>query len=218
MLLAIPLLRRARASESPSGASEPLPLASAARSGLLPLNCADTERMARLGRGDRTALAELYDVHAPRVLALLRSILKDRAEADDLLHDVFLQVWRNARDFDPERGKVVGWLLTMARSRAIDRLRSIPRSRTVTLETVTLEGANEGPGASSFEEHVMSEQQLPELWAALNPEERQVLYLGYFEDLTCAEMAQKLAVPVGTIKSRTRTALQKMRSKSEASK
>lgn len=228
MLLAISLFGRARASESPSGASEPLPNASATQSGLQPVNgaetqcsgmpCADTERMARLGRGDRTALAELYDLHAPRVHALLRSILKDRAEADDLLHDVFLQVWRNARDFDPERGKVIGWLLTMARSRAIDRLRSIPRSRTVLLETVTLEDANEGIGASSFEEHVMSEQRLPELWAALNPEERQVLYLGYFEDLTSAEMAQKLAVPVGTIKSRTRSALQKMRTKSETSK
>lgn len=196
-----------------------LPFATATQSGLQARSAvspesADTECMARLCRGDQTALAELYSVHAPRVHAVLRSMVKDPAEADDLLHDVFLQVWRNAHKFSPERGKVLGWLLVIARSRALDRLRSIPRSRTVAWDDAT-EGPCEAPQEAH---HHVGAEQLPEMWAVLSPDERQVLYFGYFEDLTSTEMAQRLGVPVGTIKSRTRSALQKMRSKIGGSK
>ncbi|HEX6766586.1 MAG TPA: sigma factor, partial [Polyangiaceae bacterium] len=88
----------------------------------------DADIVARMARGDRAALGELYGRHAGRVLALLLKILGDRAEAEDLLHDVFLETWRHAAAYSPERGTVAAWLVLRARSRAIDRRRSAPRA------------------------------------------------------------------------------------------
>jgi RNA polymerase sigma-70 factor, ECF subfamily len=212
----LPLLRRAR-SDSTVAPEGLVAYAGATQSGLqiigkLNSDNPDYDRMLRLARGDHSALAELYATYGARVHALIRSIVKDRAEADDLLHDVFIAVWRNARRYDPERGKVLAWLLMTARSRAIDRLRSIPRSR-----TVGLDDSHEAPSDEFAEEFTAGKEQLPEMLAVLNNEERQVLYCGYFEGLSCSEMAKNLGVPVGTIKSRTRSALHKMRTKIEGS-
>src|SRR4051812_40937878 len=100
----------------------------------------DAELVARMARGERAALATLYSRHAARLLALAVHILRDRAEAEDLLHDVFLEAWQKAASYSEERGAVSAWLSLRARSRAIDRRRSVPRTRAVPLEALGADG------------------------------------------------------------------------------
>jgi RNA polymerase sigma-70 factor (ECF subfamily) len=94
-------------------------------------DAADAALVARMSNGDRAALAELYERHAARMLALALSILRDREEAEDLLHDVFLEAWRRSADYSVERGSVRAWLATRTRSRALDRIKSTRRRRDV---------------------------------------------------------------------------------------
>ena len=92
---------------------------------------ADAALMAALVRGDREALATLYDRHAALLLALATRLLRDRAQAEELLHDVFLEAWHHARDFDPTRGSVRAWLVTRMRSRSLDRRGKVQRTTRV---------------------------------------------------------------------------------------
>jgi len=166
-------------------------------------DAADAALVARMSNGDRAALAELYERHAARMLALALSILRDREEAEDLLHDVFLEAWRRSADYSVERGSVRAWLVTRTRSRALDRIKSTRRRRDVPDEgdpvVVTLPFA--------MDDHQLLRQTLKHM-----PEpQKQVLLLGYFEGLSAAEIAERLGIPVGTVKSRTRAALASLR-------
>lgn len=168
----------------------------------------DAAIVARMARGDRAALGELYGRHAGRVLALLLKILGDRPEAEDLLHDVFLEAWRHAATYSPERGTVAAWLVLRARSRAIDRRRSAPRTRSVPLEGA--EPPEHGdPAADPGRIH--DQRRLGGALSVMSADEREVIILGYFEGLSSTEIAERIGKPVGTVKSRTRTALEKLR-------
>jgi len=170
----------------------------------------DPELLAEMARGDREALAELYERHAPALCALARQILRQQAEAEDLLHDVFLEVWRHAADYDEARGSVWTWLAVRTRSRALDRRRSAQFLRRVELTDAEIEALasprNDQAGQSSDGGRVR------EALHQMSEPERQVLLLGYFEGLTSAEIATRFQIPVGTVKSRTRSALAKLRS------
>ncbi|HYQ04055.1 MAG TPA: sigma-70 family RNA polymerase sigma factor [Polyangiaceae bacterium] len=170
----------------------------------------DPELLAEMARGDREALAELYERHAPALCALARQILRQQAEAEDLLHDVFLEVWRHASDYDETRGSVWTWLAVRTRSRALDRRRSAQFLRRVELTDAEIEELasprNDQAGQSSDGGRVR------EALHQMSEPERQVLLLGYFEGLTSAEIATRFQIPVGTVKSRTRSALAKLRS------
>jgi RNA polymerase sigma-70 factor, ECF subfamily len=169
---------------------------------------ADAALVARMARGDRPALSALYARHASRVLALLVQILRDRAEAEDVLHDVFLEAWQKAATYAEERGTVGAWLSLRARSRAIDRRRSAPRTRSVPLEAVGLDGPID-PALDPA--RIQDHRRLGQAFAVMSEDEQQVLVLGYFEGLSSSEIADKLKTPIGTVKSRTRSALQKLR-------
>jgi len=169
---------------------------------------ADEALVGRMARGDRTALGELYGRHGGRVFALLMKVLGDRAEAEDLLHDVFLEAWRHAGTYSTERGTVTAWLVLRARSRAIDRRRSVPRARSVSLEGSDLPERGD-PVADPGRIH--DQQRLGQVFSALSPDEKEVILLGYFEGLSSTEIAARIEKPVGTVKSRTRSALEKLR-------
>jgi RNA polymerase sigma-70 factor, ECF subfamily len=135
-------------------------------------------------------------------------ILGSPREAEDLVHDVFLEAWLRARYYDAARGSVRTWLMLRLRSRALDRRRASQRSRVVALDEVKLEGkAGEGgsPGQG------VDARRLRGLMAALPADQRTVLELSYFEGRTCAEIAQALDVPVGTVKSRMSRAIARLR-------
>jgi len=169
-------------------------------------NRGDSALVRQIAGGDREALARLYDRHGPGLMAVGQRILGDRREAEDVLHDVFLEVWRAAADYDEQRGSVRAWLIMRMRSRSLDRRKAAGFARVVSLEGRRDEvPANDDPSAHPDREAVKR------ALADLPPEQRQVLELGYFEGLSSTEIAARLQAPVGTVKSRVAAALNKLR-------
>jgi len=168
----------------------------------------DAALVRQMARGDRNALSTLYARHAPRLLALALGILRDRREAEDLLHDVFLEAWQRAASYVEERGSVTTWLSLRTRSRAIDRRRAPSRNRSVSLEG---SGVPTPVDPSADPSRTLDHEALARALTAMSPDEQEVIVLGYFEGLSSSEIAERLLIPVGTVKSRTRAALGKLR-------
>lgn len=168
---------------------------------------ADTDVLRRVASGEQTALGDLYDRHAGIMLALGIRILGVRREAEDLVHDVFLEAWRRAGDYDPARGSVKNWLLLRMRSRCLDRARSHAFARTDALET-DLRSAREGH--ERLEQRIDGARALS-LFEQLPQGQREVLELGYLQGLSFSEIADTLGIPVGTVKSRVSAAMVKLR-------
>jgi RNA polymerase sigma-70 factor (ECF subfamily) len=167
----------------------------------------DAELVAAVTRGDKNALARIYDRHAGLLLALGLRILSDRTLAEDVLHDVFLEAWHHAAEFDPARGTVRAWLVTRMRSRSLDRRASATRQRRLADEMKQQAGepAPGAPGASVDGERVRTQV------AGLPPELSEVIEMAYFEGLSSSDMAVRLGIPIGTVKSRTARALAALR-------
>ena len=193
----------------------------------------DEELVASLVEGDEAALGELYDRHADSLFraALLR--LGDRGLAEEVLQDTYLALWNRAELFDGSQGSVIGWLSTIARNRAIDRQRSSAR-RPAPLALSGLAPLGADAGADDARDAILAAATpVSGVTAALDPErevdiaelrreveqalasipdqERQVLTLAYYEQLSQSEIATRLAWPLGTVKTRTRRALARLR-------
>ena len=172
---------------------------------LLPDDAEDEALVTAMVAGDRRALATLYERHAPLLLGLALKIVRERREAEDLLHDVFLEAWRNAKDFDPKRGRVRTWLAIRMRSRALDLQKSARVSRNTGDGGLDLR-VDESEGSSPDHRRVRR------ALAELGQDQRRVLELAYFEGLSCTEIAERVAIPVGTVKSRIAAGLDRLRS------
>jgi RNA polymerase sigma-70 factor (ECF subfamily) len=173
---------------------------------------ADRAAVLRMARGDHDALADLYDRHARLLYSLALRIVRLQADAEDVLQEVFAQVWRQASRYDTNRGTVIGWLVTLTRSRALDRLR---RGRARPQATDGEQRAREVPDTSpGIDLTLVSAEQAAAVRAALEalPENQRVpLELAYYEGLSQSEIAVKLDTPLGTIKTRMRQALLRLR-------
>jgi len=163
-----------------------------------------------IANGDMRALSTLYDRHAPIMLGLARRIVGGKPEAEDIVHDVFVEAWRRAADYDENRGSVKAWLLLRTRSRAIDFRKSAGVARTVPAGDGAWLSALVDPRADDSE--APDRARLRRVLAALNGEQREVLLLGYFEGLSSSEIASKVGIPIGTVKSRVAAALSALRS------
>ena len=170
----------------------------------------DTELLHAIARGDELSLAALYDRYAAILLGLLLRILHSRPEAEDVLQEVFVQVWRRAGDFDEARGRGFTWLVTLARSRAIDRLRSID-ARTRAAQAAQREVREETQDATDDVLHAEQRAVVQAALARLPEEQRRALCLAYYDGLTQSEIAAHLKQPLGTIKTRMRSGLIKLR-------
>ena len=171
----------------------------------------DVELLRAIAGGDEQALASLYDRYRLILFSLVLRILHSRDEAEDVLQELFLQVWKRASDFDEARGRPFTWLVTLARSRAIDRLRSLnARERTAT-EAARAVGPDQWSDAS--DDAIRSEESkvVRRALAELPEEQRQALMLAYFEGLTQTEIATRLNTPLGTVKTRMRSGMLKLR-------
>ena len=170
-------------------------------------SASDTELVTALAAGRRECLALLYDRYAPLLLAVGLRILPHRDEVEDILHDVFVEAWRQAASFEPSRGTVRAWLVTRMRSRVLDRRKSAGFSRRADLEEPVLERLVAAPPTGGQDDR----ERVRRAMGGLSPEQRQVLELAYFEGLSCAEIAARCGLPVGTVKSRSAAALAKLR-------
>ncbi len=174
----------------------------------------DASLVGRMSTGDELALAALYDRWHSLVNAVVVKILHQRDDVEDVVEEAFWQAWRQAGRFDPARGSVQTWLLTIARSRALDRVRAVKRLREESLEGEDGEVAAQvvavgdpGLDAEASERRVIVLSALAELPA----EQREALELGYFSGLSQTEIAERTGQPLGTIKTRMRLAMQKLR-------
>jgi len=175
-----------------------------------PSQYSDSDLLHAMARGDEAALATIYDRYRLILFGLVLRILHDRAEAEDCLQEAFLQVWRRARDFDEARGRAFTWLVTIARSRALDRLRASGSRLRLATEAAQAPPEEVGDAARDA---VRSEEGavVREALAKLPEEQRQALLLAYFEGLTQAEIAARLGDPLGTVKTRMRSGMIKLR-------
>jgi len=169
----------------------------------------------RLKAGDEHALGELFDLVAPWILGLALHILHDEDEAEEVVGDVFVQVWRHVDQHDAGRGPLVPWILSIARNRSLDALR---RRRRWWRKSAHLEHAQEiergGSAPAAPHEAAVPgwpvHREVHAALAALSEEQRRVVMLSYFEGLSHREIAQRLHQPLGTVKTRLRMAHQKL--------
>jgi RNA polymerase sigma-70 factor (ECF subfamily) len=173
---------------------------------------ADVALVQRIADRQPEALAELYDRYAGMLLALTTRILGNQAEGEDVVQDVLLQVWHRARSYDTARSSVSTWLVLLARSRAIDRLRTRKvgerTAQAAQAENPRTHTSPKGPEDVLFRER--RERVRREL-DALPAEQRQVLELAFYEGLTQVEIADRTSIPLGTVKTRTLLAMKKLR-------
>src|SRR5947209_5821040 len=177
-------------------------------------SAADRAALDRLARKDGEALAELYDRHARLVYSLALRILRDTADAEDIVQEVFSQVWNQAARYDRARGNVAAWLVMLTRSRSIDRLRrrqSRPEAPSAESEAVNLSDT-----APSADEQLMASVRAQAVRSAIDALpllQRLAIELAFYEGLTHVEIAERLEQPLGTVKTRIRQGLLTLRSR-----
>jgi RNA polymerase sigma-70 factor (ECF subfamily) len=170
----------------------------------------------RCAAGDQSALAQLYDESSSLVFSLAFRVLGDRADAEEITSDVYAQVWRQAATYDPSRGKASTWLATLVRSRAIDRLRSRGARDKYEIPDVRLESIGTGQTSPEREtEFAQRRRRVVSALATLSEEQREVIQLAFFSGLTHSELADRLGQPLGTVKTRIRLGMLKLREQLE---
>jgi RNA polymerase sigma factor (sigma-70 family) len=168
----------------------------------------DEEVLARVARADEDALGELYDRFGRVAYGLALRIVRDPALAQDAVQDAMLSAWRTATSFDPRRGKVSTWLLTLVHRRAVDVVRREDRRRAQPLDDAPIASVDATDETAEVREKRRAVQAA---LAELPPEQREVLELAYYGGLSQSQLAERLGVPLGTVKSRMFAALAKLR-------
>ena len=171
----------------------------------------ESDLLVAAATGDQAAFALLYTMFSARVFGMARTVIRDPHLAEDITQDVFTEIWRTAPQFDPVKGPAAQWILRLARSRAIDRVRSAERSRTRTSNWDLRQ--EQAPRDLVIESVLLGIEQsaVRDAIATLMPIHREAILLAYFQGLTCSQIGDTLGAPVGTVKTRIRTGLIKLR-------
>ena len=165
----------------------------------------------RVAAGDVAALRALYDEHAPRAMAIALQILRSLQEAEDVVQETFLEIWRRAAQFDDGRGSAIAWVVTIARSRAIDRLRASSAAGRVLGEVATEDLMRTAlPSPADRMEERRDGARVATALAALPALQRETIELAYFQGLSHSEIAVKTGSPLGTVKMRVKLAMHKL--------
>ena len=166
--------------------------------------------LARVAAGDRAAMQEVYRRTSAKLFGVCLRIFGERAEAEDAVQDVYLAIWRKAGTFDPARSSPITWLVTLARNRAIDRLRASGRRPTAPLE-LAADVADETPDAETALVHADEDTRVLECIEHLRPDDAVMIRTAFFDGVTYADLAERANLPLGTVKSRMRRSLLKLR-------
>ena len=169
------------------------------------------ELLGRVAQGDEGAFGELYDRMAPRVLGLVRRLLVDPSQSEEVTQEIFLEIWQNATRYEPLRGGASTWILTMAHRRAVDRIRSSQASRDRDIKigirdlAVAYDEVSETVGVRIEHERV------EKAMSRLTELQRQAISLAYYGGLSQSEVADRLQIPLGTVKTRLRDGMIRLR-------
>ena len=175
-------------------------------------HASDSALIERVIAGDESALSTIFDRYSAMLFGMLLRILDDRGSAEEVLQDLFLRLWQNAARFDASRGSLPVWLMVMGRNRAISRLRG--RRDLELLEEKDGDYANTFASALNIEDETARTELARRLSAAMDKlpaEQRQAVELAYFEGMTQSEIAARVGCPLGTVKTRVRTAMQSLK-------
>jgi RNA polymerase sigma-70 factor, ECF subfamily len=177
----------------------------------------DRELVARAARGDEQAIGTLYDRYGAVLHAVAYRVVGQRADAEDVVIEAFAQAWRDATRFEATRSSVAGWLTMIARSRALDVVRARRRRDRITASAAA-EQPQRSPAMGDWRtdpfdsyDHAERRQQVQAALQTLSPPQRQAIELAFFEGLSQSEIAERLKEPLGTIKTRVRLGMQKLR-------
>jgi RNA polymerase sigma-70 factor (ECF subfamily) len=165
----------------------------------------------RVAVGDRQAFAELYDEMAPRVLGLVKRLLRDHSQSEEVTQEIFLEIWQTASRFDPKKGGASTWILTMTHRRAVDRVRASQSSRDRDVKVGIRDFPAEYDHVSESVEVSIESERVEKAMSRLTELQRQAITLSYYGGLTNSEVAEKLSVPIGTIKTRIRDGMIRLR-------
>jgi RNA polymerase sigma factor (sigma-70 family) len=164
----------------------------------------EAELVHRLRQQEEAALSHLYDHYSAALYGVVLRIVKKEEDAEEVMQEIFLRIWTSIQQYDPEKGRLFTWMLQITRNAAIDKIRS--KQYRVDSRTGPLEGSAANQFVSSYEikpDHVG----LKEIVEKLNPDQRKVIDMMYFDGYTQNEVAQELAIPLGTVKTRARAAI-----------
>jgi len=165
----------------------------------------------RVATGDKVAFAALYDEMAPRVLGLVIRLLRDHSQSEEVTQEIFLEVWQNASRFDATKGGAVTWILTMTHRRAVDRVRASQASRDRDLKIGIRDMEAEFDHVSESVEVRIEHERVEKAMARLTELQRQAITLSYFGGYSNSEVSEILSVPIGTIKTRIRDGMIRLR-------
>jgi RNA polymerase sigma-70 factor (ECF subfamily) len=168
-------------------------------------------RLARVATGDKRAFAELYDTTAARVYGLVKRLLIDPAQAEEVTQEIYLEIWQTATRYQPERGSAMSWMLTMAHRRAVDRVRASQASRDRDTRIGIRDYDREYDQVAEHVEITMEGARVKRALQGLTELQRQAVQLAYYGGLSHSEIATELHVPVGTVKTRIRDGMIRLR-------
>ncbi|GAB3125766.1 sigma-70 family RNA polymerase sigma factor [Streptomyces calidiresistens] len=169
------------------------------------------ELLGRVARGDREAFEGVYDLVAGPVLGLVRGVLRDPAQSEEVAQEVLVEVWRGAARYRPERGAAMAWVMTMAHRRAVDRVRSAQAAGDREHRAALLDHTPAYDEVTEEVEHRLEREQVRRCLRGLTEVQRQSVTLAYYRGLTYREVAELLALPLGTVKTRLRDGLIRLR-------
>lgn len=165
----------------------------------------------RVAAGDQRAFGELYDLIAPRMLGLVRHVLRDHAQSEEVVQEVLLEVWQTAPRFDPNKGKAVTWMLTMAHRRAIDRVRSAQSSRVRDTRIGIRDLVRDYDSVAESVEIRIEHDRVEKALGRLTELQKQAVELAYYGGYSHREVSDLLGVPMGTVKTRLRDGMTRLR-------
>lgn len=167
--------------------------------------------LARIAGGDREAFAELYDQVAPRIFGLIRRVLVDQAQSEEVTQEVFLEIWQTASRYAPTKGSALTWMLTMSHRRAVDRIRASQAGRDRDMKIGMRDYEREFDSVSESVEISIENERVKAAMQNLTELQREAITLAYYRGLSHSEVAEHLHIPIGTVKTRLRDGMIRLR-------